>query len=59
MENEPDTAFTEWFRTPGVMTKSFQPTTGVPLPVSSVLDLKMETYVDDETVRVAMEPLRV
>jgi hypothetical protein len=60
MSNEPDTIFVEWFRsilldTPGVMTKSFQSTTGISLAISSALDLRMETYVDDETVRVAME----
>ncbi|KAF9914206.1 hypothetical protein FBU30_002730, partial [Linnemannia zychae] len=57
---ESDAIFADWFRcilldTPGVMLKTFQATTGVPLSISSVLDLKKEDFLDDEIVRSVME----
>ncbi|KAF9085155.1 hypothetical protein BGX29_002147 [Mortierella sp. GBA35] len=41
-----------------VMLKTFQATTGVPLSISSVLDLKNEDFLDDEIVRSIMELFR-
>ncbi|KAF9118883.1 hypothetical protein BGW39_000787 [Mortierella sp. 14UC] len=60
---ESDAIFADWFRcillnTPGVMLKTFQAPTGVPLSISSVLDLKNEDFLDDETVRSVMELFR-
>jgi hypothetical protein len=57
---ESDAVFADWFRcilldTPGVMLKTFQATTGVPLSILSVLDLKREDFLDDEIVRAVME----
>lgn len=37
------------------MLKTFQATKGIPLDILSVLDLKNETFLDDEIVRSAME----
>jgi len=60
IDGKSDVTFIEWFRcilldTPGVMAKIFRPTAGVPLSISSILDLNNEVYLDDEIVRAVLE----
>ncbi|KAG0338190.1 hypothetical protein BG005_003836, partial [Podila minutissima] len=60
IDHKSDVAFIAWFRcilldTPGVMAKTFRPTAGVPLSISSILDLNNEVYIDDEIVRSVLE----
>ncbi|KAG0261256.1 hypothetical protein BG011_001237, partial [Mortierella polycephala] len=55
-----DREFAAWFRVilldePGIMVREFQPTSGAPLSIESVLFLMKECYIDDEAVRSIME----
>ena len=57
---ESDTVFADWFcyilqTTPEVMLKTFQASIGVPLSISSILDLKNNTFLNDEIIRSVME----
>lgn len=55
-----DPEITDWFHaifhnTPGIMAWMFQPTPGVLLAITSILDLMKENYLDDEIVHTVME----
>lgn len=60
IDNESDSEFADWFRdmlldTPGIMAKTFKPSSGVALNMNSVFFLMKENWIDDETIRTIME----